>query len=93
MPEPDSAESRDDTLRLALGAAGAGVIALVTLAGEIQTRQLPAELVGFERGFVSVPLGVATLLLAALAARTDLRYALPAALLGFVYWGVAALYW
>lgn len=83
----------DPTARLAFTAAGAGIIALGTLAVEIWTARFSARLIGFERGFLSMPLGATALALAALTARTRWTYAAPAALLGLVYWLAVFVYW
>lgn len=71
---------------LALMSAGAGVIAVVTLMMEILTSQIHAEALELSFAFVSLPMGVATMVLAGLVARTNWRYALPALGFGSAYW-------
>jgi hypothetical protein len=71
---------------LALMGIAAGVIAVTTLAMEILTERLHAGVLELAFGFVSVPMGVATMILAGLMARTHLKLALPALFLGLAYW-------
>ncbi len=71
---------------LAMMSVGAGLIAVVTLMMELVTNQLHAGALDLAFGFVSVPMGVATMVLAGLMARVNLRYALPALVLGVGYW-------
>jgi len=92
MGDDDSALD-DPTARLAFAAAGAALIALATLSVEIWTARFSARIIGFERGFLSMPLGATALVLAALTARTNWRYAAPAVLLGLVYWLAVVVYW
>lgn len=77
---------------LALMGIAAGLIAVATLGMEIATSQLHASALDFSLGFVSVPMGVATMVLAGLMARTSVRMAMPALLLGVAYW-VTFLMW
>ena len=77
---------------LAMISIAAGMIAVTTLAMEIATQQLHAAALDLSLGFVSVPMGVATMILAGLMARTSVRMALPALLLGVTYW-VTFLAW
>lgn len=71
---------------LALMGAGAGLIAVITLIMEILTSQIHAAVLELSFAFVSVPMGVATMIIAGLVARANLRYALPALVLGITYW-------
>lgn len=71
---------------LAMMAAGSGVIAVVTLIMEILTSQAHAMALALPLHFVSLPMGVATMILAGLVARANWRYALPALGLGVIYW-------
>lgn len=93
MAADDSGFASGDTGRLALAAAGAGFIAVSTLIVEIWTSQFFARVLGFDQGFVSLPLGATALVLAALAARSRVAHALPGLLLGAVYCLMAVLYW
>ena len=77
---------------LALMSVGAGLIAVATLAMEILTRQIHAEVLELSFAFVSVPMGVATMILAGLVARMNWRFALPALSFGILYW-VTYLTW
>ena len=77
---------------LTLMSVGAGLIAVVTLVMEILTSQIHAQALELSFAFVSVPMGVATMILAGLVARMNWRYALPALSFGVVYW-VTYLLW
>lgn len=70
----------------------AGFIAIVTIIGEILTGGLPAQMLGYSTGFVSLPLGVAAPIIAALTARESIRYALPVLGLSMIYWGLFAVF-
>ncbi|MFU8802186.1 MAG: hypothetical protein ACNA8W_00115 [Bradymonadaceae bacterium] len=76
---------------LAAIATGAGFIAVCTLAIEIVTRQWLANAVALNISFLSLPLGVATMVLAGLTARGRVLYAVPAVLFGTLYWAVYGL--
>lgn len=71
---------------LAFMAAGCGVIAVATLGLEVWTGQVLARALGMSSGFVSAPLGVATVVLSALLARVQWRWAFVALGLGVAYW-------
>lgn len=71
---------------LAFMAAGCGVIALATLGLEVWTGQVLAAALGMQSGFVSAPLGAATVVLSALVARVEWRWALMSLSCGVVYW-------
>jgi hypothetical protein len=76
---------------LAAIATGAGVLAVFTLGLEIVTQQWLAKAVSVNIAFLSMPLGIATMVLAGLTARARVLYALPAVLCGVLYWAVYAL--
>lgn len=85
----DSAEKLFESFphaTLALMAVGCGFIALGTLFVEMYTAQLHASVIGFPAHFLSVPMGVATMILAGLVARVQLRFAVPALVFGGAYW-------
>jgi hypothetical protein len=77
---------------LAMMGAGCGVIAVMTLFMELITSQLHASVLELGFGFISMPMGVATMILAGLVARTNVKYAVPALMLGSIYW-VSYLAW
>lgn len=77
---------------LAFMSVGCGLIAVATLFMEILTHQIHAIALGLPFGFISLPMGVATMVLAGLMARTNLKYALPSLLFGISYW-VTYLVW
>lgn len=78
---------------LALMGAGSGVIAVVTLLMELMTSQVHATAAGFPVPFVSMPMAVATMVLAGLIAKHNRRYAMPALILGSAYWLAYAGWW
>ncbi|MBA2661527.1 MAG: hypothetical protein H0U74_04485 [Bradymonadaceae bacterium] len=77
---------------LAALAAGTGAIAVFTMLIELFTQQSMARAMAFEISFISLPLGVATMILAALTARHRMIYALPALLLGIAYWSLYVVF-
>ncbi len=72
--------------------AATGFIAVGTILVEIVAGRLPARMLGYSTGFISLPLGVAIPIVAALTARSSLAYALPALGFGLVYWVLFAMY-
>lgn len=76
---------------LAAIATGAGFIAVATLGIEILTQQWLAKAVELNIAFLSMPLGVATMILAGLTARGRVLYAVPAVLFGTIYWATYAM--
>ncbi len=64
---------------------GTGVIAIGTLFIELLTQRAAITASGFSVSFFSLPLGIATLIIAALSARYRLLYALPTFLLAITY--------
>lgn len=70
----------------------AGFIAVVTIIGEILTGGLPARMLGYSQGFVSLPLGVAAPIIAALTARDSIPYALPVLGVSLIYWVLFAVF-
>lgn len=77
---------------LAFMAIGCGVIAVATLGLEIWTGQVHAAALGVPLGFVSAPLGVATILLSGLVAQVNWRWALLAVSFSVAYWALFVLY-
>ncbi len=77
---------------LALMGAGGGAIAVTTLFLELYTSQIHAVALEMSIPFVSLPMGVATMILAGLTARANWKYALPALAFGLTYW-VTYLVW
>ena len=71
---------------LALMGAGCGFIALTTLFMELFTAQIHAAALEMHIPFISLPMGVATMVLAGLTARANRKYALPALGFGVAYW-------
>lgn len=71
---------------LALMGAGCGFIATTTLFMELFTSQIHATALEMQIPFISLPMGVATMVLAGLTARANKKYALPALVFGIVYW-------
>ena len=76
---------------LALMAAGCGFIAVITLLIEVFTAQTHAMALEIPVQFLSLPLGVATMILAGLVARTNWKYAIPALGFGATYWIVLVI--
>jgi len=81
-----------EAAKLAGMAAAAGFIAVGTIVVEILIGRLPARMLGYSTGFVSLPIGAATPILTALTARSNLKFALPGLALSIVYWGLFAVY-
>ncbi len=71
---------------LALMGAGCGFIATTTLFMELWTAQILATALEMPIPFISLPMGVATMILAGLIARTNKKYALPTLAFGVTYW-------
>ena len=80
------------TAKLAAIAGAAGFIAVVTILLEIMTGRLPAKMLGFTTGFVSLPIGASAPILAALTSRHNVRYAAPTIVLSVVYWSLFVVY-
>ena len=78
---------------MALMGAGSGLIAVVTLGMELLTSQVVASAGGFPLPFVSMPMAVATMVLAGLVAKHNTKYALPALIFGTLYWVGYAGWW
>lgn len=81
-----------EAAKLAGMAAAAGFIAVGTIVVEILTGRLPAQMLGYSTGFVSLPIGAAAPILTALTARSNLKFSLPGLVLSVVYWGLFAIY-
>ncbi len=64
---------------------GCGTIAVCTLIVELLTHRAAIAASGFQVSFLSLPLGVATLILGLLSTRYRLTYGLPALLLATIY--------
>lgn len=75
---------------LALMAAGCGFIAVATLAIELVTANTHAMALEIPVRYLSLPLGVGTMILAGLTARANWLYALPALAFGAIYWVICA---
>lgn len=71
---------------LALMAAGCGFIAVATLLIELATANTHAMTLEIPVRYLSLPMGVGTMILAGLVARANWKYAMPALALGIVYW-------
>ncbi len=71
---------------LALMAAGCGFIAVVTLSIELATASTHAMALEIPVRYLSLPLGVGTMILAGLVARISWKYAAPALIFGAIYW-------
>lgn len=71
---------------LAFMAAGCGFIAVATLFLELMTSRVLAVALEMPIAFLSLPMGVATMILAGLTARTSWKHAAPALAFGAVYW-------
>ncbi len=89
--KPPGLFSSNPTAILALLAAGTGVIALASLGVEVWTDGGLAQSAALGVDFVSAPLGIATLVLAALTARTNALWAGPAFVFGVAYWIIFAV--
>lgn len=94
-PKPDLPETKVDPenlfesyphATLALMSAGCGFIAVTTLFIELWTTRAHALMLDIPVSFISVPIGVATVVLAGLVARENWKYAVPAIALGGIYW-------
>lgn len=84
--KPPGLMSSNPVGALALLAVGTGLIALVSIGVEVWTDQALARAFDLGVAFVSAPLGAATAILAALTARNNLKWALPALACAVVYW-------
>ena len=87
--QPLFASYADETL--AFMAAGCGFIAVMTLFIELYTAQVHALALEMPTPFLSLPLGVGTMILAGLTARVNRSYAIPAVMFGVTYWGMFAV--
>ncbi|RAL19997.1 hypothetical protein DL240_19295 [Lujinxingia litoralis] len=76
---------------LAMMGAACGLIAVATLGLELAFPVGLTQALGLPIPYMSMPLGVATLVLGGLMARQDRLYALPALLLGLLYWAMVVL--
>lgn len=77
---------------LAFLATGSGVMAVFTLLLEQATGKWLAQAAGWPFSFVSVPMGVATMILAWLVSRSRPKYAIPAIVFGAIYWVLFAIW-
>jgi len=84
--KPPGLMSSNPVGALALLAVGTGVIALVSIGVELWTDQALARTADFGVAFISAPLGAATAILAALTAKNNIKWALPALVCAAVYW-------
>jgi hypothetical protein len=84
--KPPALFSSNPTALLALLTTGTGAIALASIGVEVWTDQWLAQTADLGVAFMSAPLGVATLVLAALTARSNVRWAVPGVVLGLAYW-------
>lgn len=89
--KPPGLFSSNPTALLASLAAGTGAIALASIGVELWTDQWLAETADLGVAFMSAPLGVATLVLAALTARSNALWSTPAFVMGAAYWLIFAL--
>lgn len=89
--KPPGLFSSNPTALLALLATGTGAIAVAALGLEIWTGAKLAGLADMGVPFVSAPLGVATFVLAALTARSNALWSVPAFVLGAAYWIIFAV--
>ncbi|RDV37710.1 hypothetical protein DV096_11350 [Bradymonadaceae bacterium TMQ3] len=76
---------------LALMGVAAGVIALATLGLEIFFESPLTAALGLPIPYMSMPLGLGTVVLGGLMARASWKLALPALLMGAAYWVMVAL--
>jgi hypothetical protein len=90
--KPPALFSSHPTALLALLAAGTGVIALASIGVELLTDQSLAQSAQLGVSFVSLPLGVATIVLAALTARANIKWSLPALAFGLAYWAIFLIF-
>lgn len=98
-PSPEAAKQlNDENLfesyphgTLALMAAGCGFIAVGTLLLELFTASTHAMALEIPVRYLSMPLGVGTMILAGLVARVSWTYALPALAFGTIYWVTCAV--
>ena len=88
--KPPGLWSSNPTGLLALLAAGTGAIALGSMGVEIFTDQWLAQTADLGVAFVSAPMGIATIVLAALTARQNALWSAPGFVLGFAYWIIFA---
>jgi hypothetical protein len=89
--KPPALFSSKPTALLAALTAGTGAIALASIGVEVWTDQWLAKAADLGVAFMSAPLGVATLVLAALTARSNVRWAVPGFVLAVAYWVIFAL--
>ncbi len=76
---------------LAFMAAGCGAIAVTTLVIELATGLALTTALELPVPYLSLPVGVGTMILAGLVARNSWRYAVPALALGGLYWVAAVI--
>lgn len=84
--EPPGLMSSSPVGALALLAVGTGFIALVSLGVEVWTGQALAKTFDLGVPFISAPLGVGTVIMAALTAKNSPKFALPSIICGALYW-------
>jgi hypothetical protein len=89
--KPPALFSSKPTALLAFLTAGTGAIALASIGVEVWTDQWLAATADLGVAFMSAPLGVATVVLAALTARTNVKWAVPGLVMGAVYWAIFVL--
>lgn len=89
--KPPGLMSSNPVGALALLAVGTGVIALASIGVELWTEQTLAQTAPLGVTFVSAPLGAATAILAALTAKNNIKWALPALVCAAAYWLIFAL--
>lgn len=89
--KPPGLWSSNPTGLLAILAAGTGAIALGSIGVEIWTDQSLAQMANVGVAFVSAPLGLATLVLSALTARSNALWAAPGFVFALAYWIIFAL--
>ncbi|QDG52473.1 hypothetical protein FIV42_17535 [Persicimonas caeni] len=89
--KPPGLWSSKPTALLATLAAGTGAIALGSIGVEIWTDQSLAQTASLGVAFVSAPLGLATLVLSALTARSNMVWSAPGFVFALAYWTIFAL--
>lgn len=89
--KPPGLWSSEPTALLATLAAGTGAIALGSIGVEIWTDQALAQTSNVGVAFVSAPIGLATLVLAALTARSNTLWSAPGFVFALAYWITFAL--
>lgn len=89
--KPPGLFSSNPTALLASLAAGTGAIALASIGVELWTEQWLAQTADLGVAFMSAPLGIATLALAVLTARSNASWSAPAFAMAAAYWLIFAL--